>query len=718
MNDRVQGYRGQGICRAVLVLLALPLLAAVTLAQDVTGDVADLIRLKDDAKPELVTKIAATRSRDAAAGLIKAYDLCGSILMRREIVRALARFDGAGEAEQPALAKIMSVATTSSEPELREAAIYSLADSKNLGKHFLRQIVDSEASDLVREPAMQEHVKQATSGDADWYKFVWNLKREQRKDKEGNIRALELPTIRLLAFQGVSQYLSEGELIEAIRRDFEPKIRREALVVMRNRDMPKTAEIAEWMLGRVDFAGPDRIVAARIVADRKGSKAAQTFLALAKKRDVTPEDLRIEMARLIRKMSDAKIRKKVAKMIGKGKPHERVFALEAAGREATEKQLKKELGNKSIEVRRAAAAVIKERKMRSMMPVLRGMLKKPKKPGDQRFAVEAISAMEKGSDPWLKELEEFTKHEDRDLRNAAVEQIGIGRWKKQVGVLGAALDHPDWSTRFAAVDALYNMRRKQVVPMLIARMPKDPGRMSKRIAEILWEFTAQPFEENHKRWASWWKEAGSTFEIASDNELAKAKKSRELKRLTERTSAPAEFFGLKIESHRVIFVIDVSGSMIEAMYGKEFDGRPAARIDIARVEVINAIKNLDSGALFNVYAFSSGVEKWKEESSGTNDQASRDAAIEWVERLGANGGTNIYDSLEIAFQDKDVDTIYLMSDGEPTVGAVIDPHRIREDIKFWNRHRKIKIHTVAVGGSLEILEWIAADSGGKHIKMR
>ena len=59
-----------------------------------------------------------------------------------------------------------------------------------------------------------------------------------------------------------------------------------------------------------------------------------------------------------------------------------------------------------------------------------------------------------------------------------------------------------------------------------------------------------------------------------------------------------------------------------------------------------------------------------------------------------------------------------MSDGEPTTGGVIDPHRIREDVASWNKHRKIVIHTVAVGGSLEILEWIAADSGGRHIKMR
>lgn len=709
----------QGLWRvAAAVLVAGTLLTGNMAAQGVASDVADLIRLKDDAEPELVTRIAATRSREAAEGLIKAYDLCGSILMRREIVRALSRFDGSGEAEQPALAKIMSVATTSEEEELREAAIYALADSKNLGKHFLRQIVDSKASDLVREPAMREHVKQATAEDAKWYKFVWNLKREQRKDENGDIKPEELPTIRLLAFEGAAPFLSQDELVEAVRREYDPKIRRAALLAMRDRDMPKTAEIAEWMLNRVDFPGPDRIVAARIYADRKGPKAAQTFFKLAKKRDVTPEDLRQEMAALIGAMDDKSVQKKAVKLIGKGKPHERVFGLTAAGDDATEKQLTKELANKSLEVRRAAIDVIIERKLRSMLPKLRSMLEKPKLPGDQRFAIEAISVLEKGSDRWLEELAEFTTHADRDVRNAAVEQIGVGRWKKQIDVLGKALDHPDWSTRFVAVAALENMRHKKVVPLLIGRMSKETGRLGRRIADVLWELTAQPWKENHERWAGWWKEAGPTFEIVSENELAKAAKARELKRLTERTRAPAKFFGLKIESTRVIFIIDVSGSMIEAMYGREYDGRPAARIDIARVETINAIKNLESGALFNVYAFSNGVEKWKDESSGTNDPASRAAAIEWVQRLGANGGTNIYDSLEIAFRDKDVDTIYLMSDGEPTVGEVIDPHRIREDVAHWNKHRKIKIHTVAVGGNLEILEWLSEDSGGTHIKMR
>ncbi|MCA8976541.1 MAG: HEAT repeat domain-containing protein [Planctomycetes bacterium] len=704
--------------RAAGAVLFLSTLITMVPAQDVAADVSTLLRLKDDAEVELVTRIAATKSREGAEGLIKAYDACGSILMRREIVRALGRFDGSGEAEQPALTKITSVAASAEESELREAAIYALADSKNLGKHFLRQLVDSKASDLVREPALREHVAKATADDCEWYRFIWNLKQEQRKDDKGDIQSAELPTIRLLAFQGLTQYLSEGELVEALRREMDPKIRRLALSTMRDRDMPKAGEMAEWMLERVDFPGADRCLAARIYADRMGDKAVQTFLALAKKRDVTQEDLRQEMAQLIAAMDSDAVRKKVVKMIGKGKPHERVFALIAAGKQVDAKKLLKELGAKEIEVRRAAARIVAARELRELLPDLRKMLEKGRNPGDKQIAIEAISGLEKGSDSWLDELAVFAEDPDRDVRNAAVEQIGVGRWKKQIDVLGKALDHEDWSTRFAAVDALAEMRNKKVVPLLIERLPKDPGRLGKRIAEILWQMTAQPFEQDYPRWRGWWQEAGATFDLVSETELAKAGKAREQKRLTERTRAPAKFFGLEIESHRVIFVIDVSGSMLEAMYGREYDGRPAARIDVARQEVIGAIERLDSHALFNVYAFSSGVEKWKDESAGTNNEASRKAAITWVERLGANGGTNIYDSLEIAFQDKDVDTIYLMSDGEPTVGAVIDPHRIREDVAFWNKHRKIKIHTVAVGGSLEILEWLAEDSGGKHIKMR
>ena len=50
---------------------------------------------------------------------------------------------------------------------------------------------------LVREPAMREHVRRAAPGDSKWYRLIWNLKREQRKNENGDIKAAELAPIRL-----------------------------------------------------------------------------------------------------------------------------------------------------------------------------------------------------------------------------------------------------------------------------------------------------------------------------------------------------------------------------------------------------------------------------------------------------------------------------------------------------------------------------------------
>ena len=71
-----------------------------------------------------------------------------------------------------------------------------------------------------------------------------------------------------------------------------------------------------------------------------------------------------------------------------------------------------------------------------------------------------------------------------------------------------------------------------------------------------------------------------------------------------------------------------------------------------------------------------------------------------------------------SFADPDVDTIFILSDGEPTAGDVLDPFRIREDVARWNRHRHIKLHTIAIGGNLEVLEWLAKDAGGTYRQMR
>jgi len=707
------------IRRCLIVLL----LATALPAQDgLTGWIDDLLRNKDDADIALVEKIALTRTRQAAEGLVKAYDVAASLLLRREIMRGLSQFAGVADGEQPAFTKIANIATQAEEDDLRLAALQALGLSPLIGKSLLKKIVESEAPDIVREPAMREHVKLATAADAAWYRHLWNLKQEQRKDEKGNIAPNELNSIRNLAFAGVVPFLSEAEICEALKREIDPKIRRHALNWMAKQRMPKTAEMAEWVLDRVDFPGSDRAEAARILCDRQGPKAVNTFIELARKRDVTQEDLRVEMARLIVSLDDDETNKKMSRLIGKGKPHEKVFALLATEKVNDPKVLaliRKGLEDEALEVRRATGQVLGNRGDRESLPDLRAMLEHKKQPGDQRIAIEAISAIERNASPWINELAGFCTNEDRDTRNTAIELLGKSRDKRRVPVLLTALEHDDWSTRFAAIDALAEMRDRQSVPELIERLEKETGRMRKKIAEVLWRLTAQAFEEDVGKWKAWWAESGEKFAVATEKDLDKAEQERERRRLTERTRAGgAKFFGIKVESHRVIFIIDISGSMLESMYGRYVGKRGAARIDVARQELITAINSLEEGALFNILAFASSVARWQEQGIGVNTAQSRAEAIEWINRLGARGATNLYDSVKMAFDDKDVDTIFIMSDGEPTNGEVIDPYRIREDVAFWNKHRKVKINCISIGGNLEILEWLAADAGGKYVQMR
>jgi len=61
-----------------------------------------------------------------------------------------------------------------------------------------------------------------------------------------------------------------------------------------------------------------------------------------------------------------------------------------------------------------------------------------------------------------------------------------------------------------------------------------------------------------------------------------------------------------------------------------------------------------------------------------------------------------------------VDTLFVLSDGQPSAGKETDPAVIRADVQRWNATRKLRIHTVSVGTDFEILRWLAQDSGGEH----
>ena len=743
-------FRIQTLFGALLALCALtaPLLFSAPRQEPKALGEAELIaKIKADTDRvdvKLIDQLADLKTRGALTGLIEAYPLMSTIFMKREILRRMPRFDGVADAEQPALQQLTDVATQSPDVELRTAAIDALGECPGKGKDFLVMIVESKADDATRERALDRHVKLSSKADHAWYKELWKPKPEKEepkgkqgpkksdpkkkdpkgkdkdKDKaeeEGGKKGVILNNMRATAFEQIAPEMSGDELIEGVKDPFY-KIRILALNYLDSKGDKRAPDIAKELLDRLDQRPEVRVCAARIVARVLGPKCADDLMKKATSID-SPMELRRGLAEILVAMHDEGVTRELINSLGKGKAGEKLFTIWACKGmqdERVDKALVKLLQDKEGEVVVAAARMLAERKYKDAVPALQHLVGKGKDRDCMRAALEAMTSLRVGEKAWIDELVALSKGEDPEMRNLALAALGGTRDATYLPALIKALDDPNWSTRIAALEALENMRSKDAVTAIIARMAKEDGRVQNEFANTLWRLTGQNWQTNVEAWANWWEKSKDQFGFVSEEQLAKVRSGEEDWRLKQTTHVKNDFFGIKIISHKVIFIIDVSGSMADGL-ANEYQGKPGqSRIDVAKAELLKCVGGLDPAAFFNVITFSSGVDKWLDGGLAAASQKNRDDAKLYIEKVGIGGGTNLYDAVKLAFEDKDVDTIFVLSDGEPNQGEVSDPVMIREHVKAWNEHRGIVINTIQVAGQFEILDWLAEDSGGTHVK--
>ena len=150
------------------------------------------------------------------------------------------------------------------------------------------------------------------------------------------------------------------------------------------------------------------------------------------------------------------------------------------------------------------------------------------------------------------------------------------------------------------------------------------------------------------------------------------------------------FYGIDIVSTRFALVIDTSGSMgTEAYTGQ-------TRLAVAKKQLALTLKRLRDGVLFNVVPFSGGVEEMESRMIELEGK-SRAEALEFAGALRPGGGTNIHDALELAFEDERVDTIYLLSDGAPSTGPIVQRRRAAGRGGALELGAGVVIHCIAVG---------------------
>jgi HEAT repeat protein len=304
-------------------------------------------------------------------------------------------------------------------------------------------------------------------------------------------------------------------------------------------------------------------------------------------------------------------------------------------------------------------------------------------------------------------------------------------------LLDPYLQDESWLVRSRSARALAHLRVKEAIPVLIERMGTEEGRVRTDIEAALESLTAQRFHGRVERWQAWWADHGEDFEVpeppAQEDLVEAAREARGV--------STVSFFGVSTDSTRVLFVLDVSGSMEFSMVPKQnptddpalpFD-RPGkdeiSRLTAAKRDLIKALGGLPDGALFNVVLYASDVWTWADELVEMSADARREVS-EYVEQVGAVGGTNIYGALERAldlagaggrdggkWSEPLIDTIYLLTDGRATVGLTVDTDDILAFVRERNREAGITIHTIGLSGAHDanLLRRLAEENGGRYV---
>ncbi|TET37168.1 MAG: hypothetical protein E3J72_06945 [Planctomycetota bacterium] len=222
-------------------------------------------------------------------------------------------------------------------------------------------------------------------------------------------------------------------------------------------------------------------------------------------------------------------------------------------------------------------------------------------------------------------------------------------------------------------------------------------------------------EADPANWKQWWDAVREGFN--QDEERGESGGSTSRTSAAEKKKLP-KFFGTEIRSKRIMFLIDCSGSMVAKDPKKKrddaavqpkpgqprpqsgsnpFGGDPSLPLDRMRIkrvqkELRQCIESLEPNVKFNIIAFSTGAAAWKEKLMPATARNKIDSCT-WVDKFSPMGCTSTDVALRKAFEDKEFDHLFLLSDGHPFRQGDLPLEPIYEFVNNANKQRKVKIFT-------------------------
>jgi len=197
----------------------------------------------------------------------------------------------------------------------------------------------------------------------------------------------------------------------------------------------------------------------------------------------------------------------------------------------------------------------------------------------------------------------------------------------------------NFACRRAAVQAIVQNRRPEVVAVLIEVLGRFDGEVRADVVRELMSLTRQQFGNNVGDWREWWRANKESYTFPHN--LAAIPPAIQ-------GAGRASFYGFVIHAKRLVFVIDISSSM------------QGPRLATAKHELIQAINDLPEDAEFALVAFNNRVTPWARNLQPATYPVKR-TAVQFVEQLQAGGMTATFDALDAAFL-FNVEAVYFISD--------------------------------------------------------
>jgi Mg-chelatase subunit ChlD len=181
-----------------------------------------------------------------------------------------------------------------------------------------------------------------------------------------------------------------------------------------------------------------------------------------------------------------------------------------------------------------------------------------------------------------------------------------------------------------------------------------------------------------------------------------------------RVKAAAEnrFEGITLTGRRVVFLVDMSGSM-EMVDEKTTDAAKWPGVRESLLRIMRSLPNLEK---FQVILFSDktsyllgGDGRWFD-----YDANSATKVGEALAATRPQGNTNMYVAMDAAFQFRaqGLDTIYLFSDGLPNIGEGLAPDQLRT----MNENQRSEVLSRVIRSALKT-KWNRADGSRPRVRI-